>query len=149
MTAPAEPAQVLLDANLLLGDPACTGGYVDLGVREVSPDGLLLASTRWTSPATSCSSSASVTWPPAKTSPTASMPPTTGLPGRRMTAPAFSDVLNYVNASAGVDVSGWTVSLIAKNITNENGVLYPELAGTTNPVRPEPRTIGASVSTTF
>jgi iron complex outermembrane recepter protein len=66
-----------------------------------------------------------------------------------MTAPAFSDVLNYVNASAGVNVAGWTVSLLAKNITNENGVLYPELAGTTNPVRPEPRTIGASVSTTF
>jgi oligopeptidase B len=43
VTAPGEPAQVLLDANLLLGDPACTGGYVDLGVREVSPDGRLLA----------------------------------------------------------------------------------------------------------
>jgi oligopeptidase B len=40
---PGEAAQVLLDANLLLGDPACTGGYVDLGVREVSPDGRLLA----------------------------------------------------------------------------------------------------------
>jgi oligopeptidase B len=43
VAAPGEPAQVLLDANLLLGDPACTGGYVDLGVREVSPDGRLLA----------------------------------------------------------------------------------------------------------
>ena len=43
VAAPGEPAQVLLDANLLLGDPACTGGYVDLGVREVSPDGGLLA----------------------------------------------------------------------------------------------------------
>jgi oligopeptidase B len=40
---PATPVQVLLDANLLLGDPACTGRYVDLGVREVSPDGRLLA----------------------------------------------------------------------------------------------------------
>jgi oligopeptidase B len=37
------PAQVLLDVNLLLDDPACTGGYVELGVREVSPDGRLLA----------------------------------------------------------------------------------------------------------
>jgi oligopeptidase B len=37
------PAQVLLDENLLLDDPACTGGYVALGVREVSPDGRLLA----------------------------------------------------------------------------------------------------------
>ena len=34
---------MLLDQNLLLGDPACTGGYVDVGVREVSPDGRLLA----------------------------------------------------------------------------------------------------------
>jgi len=37
------PAVVLLDTNLLLGDPDCTGGYVALGVREVSPDGRLLA----------------------------------------------------------------------------------------------------------
>src|SRR5215831_5108584 len=36
-------AEVLLDVNLLLGDQACTGGYVELGVREVSPDGRLLA----------------------------------------------------------------------------------------------------------
>ena len=35
--------QVLLDQNLLLADPACTAGYVELGVREVSPDGRLLA----------------------------------------------------------------------------------------------------------
>jgi oligopeptidase B len=35
------PAQVLLDVNLLLDDPA--GGYVGLGVREISPDGRLLA----------------------------------------------------------------------------------------------------------
>ena len=37
------PVQVLLDQNLLLADPACTGGYVDVAVREVSPDGRLLA----------------------------------------------------------------------------------------------------------
>ena len=37
------PAQVLLDENLLLEDPACGGGFVALGVREVSPDGRLLA----------------------------------------------------------------------------------------------------------
>jgi len=35
--------QVLLDENVLLDDPACGGGYVALGVREVSPDGRLLA----------------------------------------------------------------------------------------------------------
>ena len=35
--------EVLLDENLLLDDPACGGGYVALGVREVSPDGQLLA----------------------------------------------------------------------------------------------------------
>jgi oligopeptidase B len=40
---PGDPAQVLLDANLLLHDPACAGGYVDIGAREVSPDGRLLA----------------------------------------------------------------------------------------------------------
>jgi oligopeptidase B len=40
---PGSPAQVLLDQNLLLADPACAGGYVDVGVREVSPDGRLLA----------------------------------------------------------------------------------------------------------
>src|SRR5580693_2095635 len=37
------PARVLLDENLLLEDRACAGGYVALGVREVSPDGRLLA----------------------------------------------------------------------------------------------------------
>jgi oligopeptidase B len=37
------PTEVLLDENLLLDDPACTGDYVALGVREVSPDGRLLA----------------------------------------------------------------------------------------------------------
>src|SRR5215831_11490572 len=35
--------EVLLDVNLLLGDPDCAGDYVALGVREVSPDGRLLA----------------------------------------------------------------------------------------------------------
>jgi oligopeptidase B len=35
--------EVLLDVNLLLGDPDCAGAYVALGVREVSPDGRLLA----------------------------------------------------------------------------------------------------------
>jgi oligopeptidase B len=43
VTGPGASVQVLLDQNLLLGDPACTGGYVDVGVREVSPDGRLLA----------------------------------------------------------------------------------------------------------
>jgi oligopeptidase B len=38
-----EPAQVLLDENALAAEPACTGGYVALGVRVVSPDGRLLA----------------------------------------------------------------------------------------------------------
>ena len=40
---PGSPVRVLLDQNLLLADPAAAGGYVDLGVREVSPDGRLLA----------------------------------------------------------------------------------------------------------
>jgi oligopeptidase B len=40
---PDAPAEVLLDENTLLSDPACEGGYVALGVREVSPDGRLLA----------------------------------------------------------------------------------------------------------
>jgi oligopeptidase B len=35
--------EVLLDENLLLDDPACDGGFVALGVREVSPDEALLA----------------------------------------------------------------------------------------------------------
>jgi oligopeptidase B len=38
-----QAAEVLLDANLLLEDPECGGAYVALGVREVSPDGALLA----------------------------------------------------------------------------------------------------------
>ena len=37
------PARVLLDENLLLAEPAAAGGFVALGVREVSPDGRLLA----------------------------------------------------------------------------------------------------------
>jgi oligopeptidase B len=37
------PGEVLLDNNLLLDDPACTGRYAELGVREVSPDGRYLA----------------------------------------------------------------------------------------------------------
>jgi oligopeptidase B len=43
VAGPGSPVQVLLDQNLLLADPAAAGGYVDLGVREVSPDGRLLA----------------------------------------------------------------------------------------------------------
>ncbi len=43
VAGPGAPVQVLLDQNLLLADPACTGGYVDVAVREVSPDGRLLA----------------------------------------------------------------------------------------------------------
>ncbi|HUL24921.1 MAG TPA: prolyl oligopeptidase family serine peptidase [Streptosporangiaceae bacterium] len=41
--AGSPPAEVLLDENLLLDDPDCNGAYVALGVREVSPDGTLLA----------------------------------------------------------------------------------------------------------
>jgi oligopeptidase B len=37
------PGEVLLDENLLLADPAATGSYAELGVREVSPDGRYLA----------------------------------------------------------------------------------------------------------
>lgn len=66
-----------------------------------------------------------------------------------MGAPTYSDVLTYLNVHAGIKVSGWTVSLLAKNLTNEDGVLYPPLGGVVNGVRPEPRTIGASVATTF
>jgi oligopeptidase B len=40
---PGSPPEVLQDANLLLADPACAGGFVELGVRVVSPDGRLLA----------------------------------------------------------------------------------------------------------
>ena len=40
---PGPAAEVLLDMNLLLEDPQCGSGYVALGVREVSPDGALLA----------------------------------------------------------------------------------------------------------
>jgi oligopeptidase B len=43
VAGPESAAEVLLDENLLLGDPACRGGYVALGVRAVSPDGRLLA----------------------------------------------------------------------------------------------------------
>jgi oligopeptidase B len=43
LSSPADTEQVLLDENLLLDDPACGGDYVALGVREVSPDGRLLA----------------------------------------------------------------------------------------------------------
>jgi oligopeptidase B len=41
--ADSAPAEVLLDENLLLDDPDRHGEYVALGVREVSPDGALLA----------------------------------------------------------------------------------------------------------
>jgi oligopeptidase B len=40
---PGGEAEILLDQEALLADPAATGGYVELGVREVSPDGRLLA----------------------------------------------------------------------------------------------------------
>jgi oligopeptidase B len=42
-TEPEGPGEVLLDENQLLDDPACTGTYAGLGVREVSPDGRYLA----------------------------------------------------------------------------------------------------------
>jgi oligopeptidase B len=37
------PARVLLDENQLAAESACAGGFVALGVREVSPEGRLLA----------------------------------------------------------------------------------------------------------
>jgi oligopeptidase B len=37
------PAQVLLDENLLVAEDPAGGGYLGLGVREISPDGRLLA----------------------------------------------------------------------------------------------------------
>ena len=40
---PGGEPEILLDQEALLADPAATGGYVELGVREVSPDGRLLA----------------------------------------------------------------------------------------------------------
>ena len=40
---PGRPAQVLLDENLLLAEDPARGGYLGLGVREISPDGRLLA----------------------------------------------------------------------------------------------------------
>jgi len=40
---PEGEPEILLDQEALLADPAATGGYVELGVREVSPDGRLLA----------------------------------------------------------------------------------------------------------
>ena len=40
---PGGAGEVLLDENLLLSDPACTGSYAELGVREISPDGRYLA----------------------------------------------------------------------------------------------------------
>jgi len=41
--SPGRPAQVLLDENLLLAEDPARGGYLGLGVREISPDGRLLA----------------------------------------------------------------------------------------------------------
>ncbi|ETK35280.1 S9 family peptidase [Microbispora sp. ATCC PTA-5024] len=38
-----DSVEVLLDENELLDDPACRGGFLSLGVRQVSPDGSLLA----------------------------------------------------------------------------------------------------------
>ena len=66
-----------------------------------------------------------------------------------LTAPVYSGVLNYLNLRVGVEVSRWTVSLLAKNILDDQGVLYPAEGGVSAPVRPEPRTIGASISTSF
>jgi oligopeptidase B len=37
------PRQLLLDANVLASERECSGGYVAMGVRAVSPDGCLLA----------------------------------------------------------------------------------------------------------
>ena len=66
-----------------------------------------------------------------------------------MPAPAYSDVLNFLNARVGLEASGWNVSLVAENITNEQGVLYPAFGALSHPARPQPRTIGAAVSKTF
>lgn len=66
-----------------------------------------------------------------------------------MLAPADSDVLNFLNVRIGVEASGWTLSLVGKNITNDHGVLYPALGALPYPARPQPRTVGAAISKTF
>ena len=80
--APGAPAEVLLDQNLLLADPACPAVTWTSGCARSARTGGCWP-TPWTSPATSCSSCASATWPPGRTCPTASRRPTTAWAGPR------------------------------------------------------------------
>jgi outer membrane receptor protein involved in Fe transport len=63
--------------------------------------------------------------------------------------PAFSDTLSYLNARLAINTEGWSASLFARNITNEDGVLHPAFGALSTPARPQPRTIGVAVSMSY
>jgi iron complex outermembrane receptor protein len=63
--------------------------------------------------------------------------------------PALSDIQRYLNFRIGVATYNWTASVFAKNLLNENGVTYPAFGVQTVPARPEPRSIGVSLSRSF
>jgi outer membrane receptor protein involved in Fe transport len=65
------------------------------------------------------------------------------------TVPAKSDTQRYLNLRLGLDTQPWLASVFAKNILNEDGVTYPAFGVMTVPTRPEPRSIGVSVSRSF
>jgi iron complex outermembrane receptor protein len=67
-------------------------------------------------------------------------------PRNVLPAPVFADAQRYLNARLGVDLEHINVSLFADNIMDEDGVTYPAFGGLFTPMRPQPRTVGLTLS---
>ena len=70
-------------------------------------------------------------------------------PRNILPAPVFADAQDYLNASVGLDLEHFSVSAFAHNITDDNAVTYPAFGGLFTPMRPQPRTVGLSLSYTY
>jgi outer membrane receptor protein involved in Fe transport len=67
-------------------------------------------------------------------------------PRNILPAPVFADSQEYLNGRLGMDLDSLSLSLFVRNALDENSVTYPAFGGLFTPMRPQPRTIGVSLS---
>ncbi|MBS0412638.1 MAG: TonB-dependent receptor, partial [Proteobacteria bacterium] len=64
-------------------------------------------------------------------------------------AAAIAQTQHNLNARVGADLKGLKLSVFAKNLLDENKVVYPAFASLQTPMRQQPRTIGLSAAYDF
>ena len=70
-------------------------------------------------------------------------------PRNLLPAPAFAEKQDYINARIGLNWNDLMFSIFAKNLLDEGAVTYPAFGGLFVPMRPQPRTLGISLSYEF